>query len=315
MRLMSHYVHVAVLFFSLSARAEFDLKCYLKGECSGNWRSSSSNNPSTGSQVRINPSVVPTDEGFGLEGQFYKSEVDVALVRGTGRIGAAISPSNSEETFFGPPGFELTQDYLERKQDAKKLPSQKFTLSTAINLFNHQGSGLDSYSLKLGFMAKYNKLTAGLSPGAGLSTIWGALSVGGSVYNDETQLENNLFYPTRVMKLKYQVQTYNVGLFLSSLVLDYSQLTLTSDDLAEPYKVTLMTASLMVADFIITAARRTEVSDRPLYSYDTKLLETKKIKDDYFGGIQYRINKNIMVGVFYNYYLLRETSVSTTLFF
>jgi hypothetical protein len=309
-------ITVLVFFFSLAAQAEVDLECYFKGNCSGS-RRSSSNNPSTGSQVRINPSTVPTDEGFGLEGLFYKSEVDVSLVRGMGRIGAAISPSNSEETFFGPPGFELDLEYLNRKQEARKLPNQKFNLSTAISLINKQGEGLDRYSLNFGVMAKYNKLTKSLNPGVGLSAVWGPLSVGGSFYNDETQIEPSAFYPLYVdtIKLKYKVQTYNVGLFLSSLILDYSHLTLTSDDLQNPYEVSLISASLLVKKFILSVALRTEDSDRLAYNFDTKILETKQIKNDYFGGVQYRINNNIMVGVFYNYYLLHEGSFSSTLFF
>lgn len=305
-----------IFFFSLTAQAEIDLECYFKGNCSGS-RSSSLNNPSTGNQVRINPSTVPTNEGFGLEGLFYKSEVDVSLVRGTGRIGAAISPSNSEETFFGPPGFELDLEYLNRKQEARKLPNQKINLSTAINLVNRQGTGLESYSLNFGLMAKYNKLTSAVNPGAGISATWRALSIGGSIYNDETRLEEIAFYPayTDLMTLKYQVQTYNVGLFLNSLILDYSHLRLTADELLNPYEVSIISASLLVKSLIFTAARRSETSDRPMYNFETKLLETQQVKDDYFGGVQYRVTKNFMFGVFYNYYLLHEGSFSATLLF
>lgn len=305
-----------ILFFSLAARAEIDLECYFKGNCIGG-RKSSSNNPSTGNQVRINPSTVPTEEGFGLEGLFYKSEVDVSLVRGMGRIGAALSPSNSEETFFGPPGFELDLEYQNRKQEAQKLPNQKFNLSTAISLVNKQGEGLDRYSLNFGVMAKYNKLTKSLNPGAGVTAIWGPLSVGGSFYNDETQIEPSAFYPLYVdtIVLKYKVQTYNVGLFLNSLILDYSHLTLTSDDIQNPYEVSIISASLLVKKFIFSLAHRAEESDRPAYNFETKLLETERIKGDYFGGVQYRMNNNIMLGVFYKYYLLHEGSFSATLFF
>jgi hypothetical protein len=261
--------------------------------------------------------MVPMSEGFGLEGLFYKNSVDVSLVRGTGRIGAAISGSNSEETFFGPPGFELDLEYRYRKQEAQKLPNQKINLSTAVNVFNKSGSGLDSASLNLGLMAKYNKLTSAVNLGAGLSAVWGPLSVGGSIYNDETRLEKSSFYPAYVDEttLKCQVQTYNVGLLLSTLILDYSYLKLTSDQLQSPYEVNLLSASLIIKKFIFTAAKRTEKSDRPYYNFETKLLETQQIKDDYFGGVQFRMTKNLMVGVYYNYYLLHDASFAGTLFF
>lgn len=304
-----------VFLITQAAQAEIDLECYFKGNCSS--RRSSSNNPSSGNQVRINPATVPTDEGFGIEGLFYKSEVDVSLVRGTGRIGAAISPSNSEETFFGPPGFEMDLEYQNRKQEAQKLPNQKFNLSTSFNLINKQGSPLETYTLNFGLMAKYNKLTSALNPGAGLSATWGALSLGGSIYNDETRVPFSSFYPAYVdeITLKYQVQTYNVGLFLNSLILDYSHLRLTADEIQNPYEVSIISASLVLKNFVITAAKRTEDSDRPLYNFDTKLLETQKIKDDYFAGVQYRVRKNIMVGLFYNYYLLHEASIAATILF
>jgi hypothetical protein len=286
-------------------------------KCGSSGRSSrSTGNPSSGGQVRINPSAVPTEEGFGIEGLFYKDQVDLSVVHGTGRVGAAISPSNSEETFFGPPGFENPQDFYERKYDSEKYPNQKYTFAAAASVVDNRKSGLSAFSLKLGVMAKYNKLTQGLRGGGGLNGVLGPISFGGSVYNDQTQLNDPVLGEGLKTQISYQVQTYNVGLFLNSVVLDYSHLKLLQPDTGiNPAEISVVTISLLIQKFILIAAKRTEDSDRPYYNYDTKQLEIKEHKEDYFGGLQYRINKTVMLGSFYNYYLLREFSFSATVFF
>ncbi|RYZ67520.1 MAG: hypothetical protein EOP09_10905, partial [Proteobacteria bacterium] len=173
-------------FMPAIAFAEFDWECYLNNGC----RSSSgrsSGNPSSGGQIRINPAAVPTEKGFGIEGIYFSPEIDVSLVRGLGRVGAAISPSNSEETFFGPPGFEDSSMYLYRHVDLKKYPNQKYTLAAAGKLIDKYGSGDTQLNLNLGVMGKYNKFTTNVSPGLGLNGTFGPVSFGGSYYMDETQ--------------------------------------------------------------------------------------------------------------------------------
>ncbi|MEK2644314.1 hypothetical protein [Bdellovibrio sp. BCCA] len=258
---------------------------------------------------------MPTDKGFGVEAIYFSGGGDFSLVRGNGRMGAALSPSNSEDTFFGAPGFETTEDFLDRKINKKKFPNQKYTLAAAFDLADRKGSGFNRYSLKLGAMAKYNTLTTAVSPGAGLNGIWGPFAVGYSLYGDETQLESG----GQKLVIKYQVQTYNVGLYLNSLILNYANLRLkTAEDSSfGEYIATvqLYTASLTLGKFILTASKRLEDSDAPAFNYDTEQLETRKIKEEYFGGVQYSLSKNFMLGVLYNYYLLREASATATLFF
>jgi hypothetical protein len=303
---------LSAVFASVPALAEdFDMECFLKGNCHGSH--SSSSNPSAGSQVKINPSAVPTEAGFGIESILYKDQVDLALVRGLGRVGAAISPANSEETFFGPPGFEAPGDYLERNVEATKFPNQKYTLAAAAMLASKDGSDLNSYSLKLGFMGKYNKYTTNISPGGGLSGTLGPFTFGVSYYKDEEQMAADLDKDQRPAPLEYNVQTYSIGIFLHSVILDYSYLRLALDE--EISEVNLYTASLLVKNFILTASKRIEKSARPSYNRDTMNLETKEIKEHYFGGVQYSINKHVLVGVLYNYYLLDEFSVMGTVFF
>jgi hypothetical protein len=292
-----------------------DVECYMSDKCNNRIGRSSSGNPSTGAQVKINPSAVPTEEGYGIEALLYRDQVDLSLVRGTGRVGAAISPSNSEETFFGPPGFENSSDLQQRKYDSQKYPNQKYTLAAAANIYDNKKSGLKTFNLKLGAMAKYNKLTKGFRGGGGLNGVLGPFTFGASAYNDQTQLNDFDLGEDLQTRINYKVQTYNVGLFLSSIVLDYSHLKLTLMDDTYPSEISLFTISFLIQKIIIIAAKRTENSGRLSYNYDTKELEFKEIKEDYFGGVQFRVNKTLMLGAFYNYYLLREFSFSATLFF
>ena len=292
---------------------EFDMECFLNGDCRSG-RSRKSGNPSTGGQVRINPSAVPTESGFGIEGILFKDQVDLALVQGLGRVGAAISPSNSEETFFGPPGFEDVQDYYFRNLEANKYPSQKYTLAAAASLIEKKGSSMQSYSLKLGALGKYNRYTKNVSPGAGISGLLGPVTFGGSYYKDETQLDTDLQEAERRSPIQYDVQTYTIGAYLTSVILDYSHLKIMRDQV-EVSEVNLYTISLLLKNFIFTGSKRTEKSARGQYNPITQVLDSKEIKDSYFVGVQYLANRHLLAGVLYNYYLLNELSLTATLFF
>jgi len=103
--------------------------------------------------------------------------------------------------------------------------------------------------------------------------------------------------------------------YLSSVILNYSHLHLENNEKNYLATVHLYTASLSLGKFIFTASQRVEDSPAPDYNYELKDLENKKIKYEHFGGIQYSLSKNFLLGVLYNYYLLREISVSGTLFF
>jgi hypothetical protein len=293
----------------------------------GGRSNSASSNPSYGNQIRINPSAVPTEKGVGIEGILYQNDVDLALVKGLGRVGAAISPANSEETFFGPPGIELTEDYLTRKQEAEKYPSQKFTFATAFDLLKRRNSGLKSQSLQLGLMGKYNKYTHNISPGGGLSGVVGFFTFGGSLYNDETALDapaalvdpmdplNPTAESSEKIVTTYQVQTYNLGVSLGSFLLDYSVLHMETTDTHEVSTVRIATGSLLVKKLIFTFSKRIEDSARPKYNFSTQQLEEQMVKEDYFGGIQANLTHNFLMGLLYNYYLLHEYSITATFFF
>ena len=303
------------IFWSQNSPAEFDLECYIKGDCRHSVGGGSSANPSAGNEIRLNPAAVPTEKGLGIEAINY-STTEWSVVQGLGWAGAAISPANSEETFFGPPAIEYSTDYLNRYIAARKYESQKYTLASAFKLIDKSGSGLSRFNLNLGAMIKYNKYTARITPGGGLTGSMGPFLFGYSYYLDETQLDPQLNSSLRPPASRYSVQTFNVGLYLTSMVLNYSNLQMTPENSSTPPStVTVIMASLLTQRFIFNLAARTEDSSRPWYNPETSTLVLKQIKKEYFGGIQYRFTKNLMAGTFYNYYLFQELSLTATLFF
>jgi hypothetical protein len=303
-------------FFTTSLSFAKDVSCYDVGVNCGS-SSKSSSNPSSGNQIRINPSAVPTQRGYGLEGIYYDSETDFSIVRGLGRIGAAISPSNSDETFFGAPGFEISQNLLARKANKKKYPNQKVNLATAMVLAEKNSTVLKSYALKLGVMGKYNQLNKHVNFGGGLSGLLGPVTFGYSNYLDESQLDYSLLGSDQKQDVKYRVQAYSLGLSLESFLLDFSNLRYVDPlyNYEDESSVKIVTLSFNYKKFIFTISNRLEESYRPMYDFDTKVLITRQRKNENFGAIQYIASKYITVGVLYNYYLLREFSATATVFF
>lgn len=164
-------------------------------------------------------------------------------------------------------------------------------------------------------MGKYNKLTKKTNYGAGLMTTLGPLHGGVSTYDDETELDPDNELGDITTSFKYRVLTTNIGISLGSVLIDQSHLKITVPDYDEEWSVDLLTVSLLVKKLILTLSKRIEESSRYKYNYETKQLENITKKEDTFVGIQINASKNIMFGVYHNYYLLQETSFSTTFFF
>lgn len=285
-------------------------KCWLYGKNG----STSPAYPSKSSGFKVNPSAVPLEKGWGGETIYFDSSFDFALVRGTGRIGAAISPSNGEESFFGPPGLELDSEFLERKQNGTKYDSQNVALAGAFQLLSNRKSGLQRFELNLGVIGKYNKLSKDVWPGLGISGIGGPFTFGYSVSEDQYVVDFSSIGLAEELKFKYKTATISGGIFLNNLAVDYSHLRVTIQE-HEAISIYLLTGSILLQRWIFTAASRREVSDRPAYDYKLKTLKVEEEKNELFGGIQFSPTRVLMVGVFYNYYLLREMSAGATLFF
>lgn len=278
----------------------------------GGHSSSSGGAPQRGSKIRINPSAVPLEDGLGVEALYFDNSVDFAIVKGLGRIGAAISPSNSDETFFGPPGVELSLDFLQRKQGHHKLANQKYTLATAFGLYTNNRQGLDRVELNLGVMGKYNTVTGAVLPGGGVRGVLGPLTFGYSVYKDQTQIDYASYGLNQKEAINAHVESYSVGAYLNSLAVDYSLLR---EITTEAALVSVVTGTLILKRGLFTYAVRRESSNRPYYNPETQQLETRFDKTTQFLGAQLMVTKSFMFGVFHNYYLHQELSLGATLFF
>lgn len=283
----------------------------------GRGGSSSPAYPSSNSSIQINPAAVPVEETFGLETVVYSEEWDLALVRGLGRVGAAISPSNNEESFFGPPGFESSENFLQRKIDREKYESQKITGAAAFNIVSNKKTGMKQFRINFGVMGKYNRVSGQVLPGAGLSGIAGPLTFGYSHSKDQYVLEAEKYGLLENLDYRYSLDTFSLGLFLKSLALDYSilKINMDRDELGgADADVRILTASLLLKRWILTAAERREDSLRPEYNSETKTLSVSTVKKSLFGGVQFGVTKTILIGVFYNYYQLEETSLGLTFY-
>jgi hypothetical protein len=277
--------------------------------------SSAGGAPTRGSKIRINPSAVPLEKGLGLEFIYFDQSLDFALVQGLGRVGAAISPSNSEETFFGPPAVEITEAFLDRKIGKHKLPAQKYTLATAFGLISNKQSGLKRAELNLGLMGKYNTVTKGILPGGGISGVLGpfTFTFGYSAYKDQTLLDYSPYALDLKQTVDAHVETYSIGAFLNSIAIDYSSLKEVTTD--QPAIITVITGTLLLKRRLLTVSFRTKKSDRPAFDFETKELKVMETKQETFFGAQFIMGNSLMLGAFYNYYLLREISIGATVFF
>jgi hypothetical protein len=279
---------------------------YLSGRGSGGGGS-----PTRSSQIKINPSAVPVEKGTGLEAIIFDG-VDFSIIKGFGRVGAGISMSNSEDTFFGAPSIELPENYRERQTGNKKYESQKYTLATAFQVYNNKKSGMKQFTSNLGVMGKYNTETKHILGGAGVSGRAAFFTYGYSVYKDETRRKYDRYGATGLYgDTPFMVETASFGVFLRSLAVDYAILrTITNDT----WTTSVLTASLLLKRTILTAAWRTEISTRPDYDATLQVLEAREEKKDMFLGAQFNVGKHWLLGVFYNYYNLHELALGATLF-
>lgn len=270
--------------------------------------------PTTDSKLSVNPSAVPVDDAMGGEAIIFQGTPDFVLVKGNGRVGAGVSLTNAEETFFGPPGFELASDYLARSIARQKYQSQKLNLATALAAYTNHEKGMKQFKVNLGLVGRYNKLTHDLWPGAGISVTAAFLSFGYSVSQDEYLVNLSSLGVPQQQKYQYSIETYSFGIYLSNFIIDYSTLHVYAPG-AGDFTYSLATGSLLVKDWIFSLSLRNEDSSRPVYDPATQTLVAQRLKQNYFGGIQYAATKHFMVSAFYNYYLFKEISGGVTVFF
>jgi hypothetical protein len=255
-------------------------------------RSSAKSLPSSGTAAQFNPSNVSHDRGVGLE-TFYQPSQSPSFnfVTGTGKAGAALVSSKLENAFFGNRVPEIEEDYLERIENKEQYKSNKYTLALGVALFKRRNLGLD-----LGVLTKYNEKTKRMNPGGGLAMRIGPVSLGASVYKDDFFLKTIDYQET------FTVQNYFAGIQIKNLFLDAGVIKTHYKFYDDDSEIKLYSASYIWNKLLFNLAYRIET----VYEKD---------ESEIYAGLQYSLNKYLILGVHYNYYLLDEMAGSLTIFF
>ncbi len=284
-------------------------------------RSSAQSIPSTSTAAQFNPANVSHDRGFGVETMYQPGNAPTfSFVSGTGKVGAALVSSKVENSFFGNRVIELEEDYFERREDDEQYASEKQTLALGGGLFKNR-----KFSLDLGLLFKYNSDIKRVNPGAGFAVRWAFVNFGAAQYQDDVKLKfrdlvnpnTGIPYETEWEDDEYEerftVRNYFAGIKIKNLFLDAGVINTTykfDDD--DATVIRLYSAAYIWKNFLFNLALREEESPRWRYK-DEMLLDERK-KNETYGGVQYSFNQHFIIGVHYNYYLLREYAASLTLF-
>ena len=270
-------------------------------------RSVGASMPTSSSAFSINPSSMSLDKGWGFEILKFENYYDISFVTGTGRIGAGLSTSQPENTFFGNMASEETSDYQTRIVSGEKFESSKLNLATAVNLYGKAQNSL--LAVNLGVMGIYNKDLKKITPGGGISVELGPLSFGMALVNDYW-LDPN----ATNRYLKQRTITYSLGLKLPFFAIDYA-LFKNDLDFDPDNNIKIFITSFFFKKWMAIYGSRTETSFRSTYDYETKTFSSLNMeKTNVFLGAQYSVHKYLLLGIFHNYYLLNGYSVGLTLF-
>ncbi len=283
-------------------------------------RSSAQSLPSSSTAAQFNPANVSHDRGFGVETMYQPDNSPTfSFVSGTGKVGAALVSSKVENSFFGNRVVELEEDYFERREDDKQYDSEKQTLALGGGLFKNR-----KFSLDVGLLLKYNSDIKRVNPGVGMAVRWGFLNFGAAQYQDDVKLKfRDLVNPNTgntyevefgddEYEERFTVRNYFAGIKIRNLFLDAGVINTYYKFDDEETVIRLYSAAYIWKNFLFNVALRQEDSPRWRYKDETLLDERKK--HETYGGIQYSFNQHFILGVHYNYYLLREYAASLTIF-
>lgn len=285
-------------------------------------RSSMQSVPSPSIAASLNPANTTFDRGIGLETIFQPgNSVAWGFSSGTGRIGGALISSSLENSFFGNRIPEPDAQYLERNKHKKQYEHNKNSLALGARLF-----GKNKYNLDVGIILKRHKEIKTINPGAGVSGRLWFLTFGYSAYKDDflIKLEDiqggTLFgYDAVVASLgkpeykeSFTVQTLTFGTRIKDFSIDYGLIT-SNYKYIEAQQTRIIAMSYAYRKFLFNFAQRHDKSMLP--KYEDGMLNYNKLEDtNYYGGVQYSLGKHVIVGVAYNYFMLRDVSLNATFF-
>ncbi|MGE3609306.1 MAG: hypothetical protein AB7I27_06940 [Bacteriovoracaceae bacterium] len=284
-------------------------------------RSSSMSLPSPAAATSINPATVSYDKGFGVETLFQANNpVAFNVASGTGKMGGALISQSQENSFFGNRVVELEPETLQRYKDNKRFKSRKLSFALGASLLRSR-----SFTLDVGMIFKRHMDIKTINTGFGISSKLGPFTLGASTYKDDFRLnfkdyedpDTNVLYSIEnnatTYKESFKVESYTAGVKIRDFTFDTgiikTHYKFTNDD----SKIFLNSASFAFKNLLFNLALRNEHSASKKFQ-DGKMVETR-IKNEIYSGMQVSLNKHIILGLNYNYFLLREITASATLFF
>ena len=284
-------------------------------------RSSAASLPSPATAANMNPANVSFDRGFGVEAIYQANNpVNFNVASGTGKLGGALINQSLENSFFGNRVIELDNVVLERNQDKHQYKSKKLNLALGGKLFSRK-----NFSLDIGLLLKRHSELKKINTGAGISSRLGPLYLGASVYQDDLLLKSSnnidattgfpytLFNGLETYSETFTVQSYSLGTRVKNLALDAGIITTKYHLYDENSVVRLYSSSLSVGQFLFNLALRNETT-QALKVINGELVNQPS-QNETFGGIQRSFGKHILLGVNYNFFLLRELSFSGAIYF
>lgn len=285
-------------------------------------RSSMQSVPSPSIAASLNPANTTFDRGIGLETIFQPgNSVAWGFSSGTGRIGGALISSSLENSFFGNRIPEPDAQYLERNKNKKQYEHNKNSLALGGRVF-----GKNKYNLDVGIILKRHKEIKKINPGVGVSGRLWFLTFGYSAYKDDFQIKladiqaGTLYgYDAVVAAIgkpvyqeSFMVQTLTFGTRIKDLSVDYGLIT-SNYKYIEAQQTRIIALAYAHKKFLFNFAQRHDNSMLP--KYEDGALNYSKLEDtNYYGGVQYSLGKHLIVGVAYNYFLLRDVSFNATFF-
>lgn len=238
---------------------------------------------------------------------------------GNGRIGALISP-NLENSFFGNRTIELNEVHLERQEKDKQYRNKKLNFASGFKLIKRKYVGLD-----LGVSVKRNEDVKNFNPGYGATLNLGPFHFGAYRYKDdikikfENYLDPNsgipyaLLYNSPSYTEKFWVETYTGGFRFQNFTFDAGVIKTRYKFYQENTRIYLYSASYNWRNFLFLGALRKEFSPNDKYVHGVMVQERKK-EENYY-GIQWLATRHTILGLNYNFFLLRELSASFILLF
>lgn len=284
-------------------------------------RSSAVSLPSPAAAASTNPAAVSFDRGFGIEAIHQSGNpVNFNFASGTGKMGGALISHSMENSFFGNRTPETDDVYISRLENKKQYRPQKLNLALGRQITRSRSLTLDA-----GLMFKRHSEIKRINPGAGLSGRVGFLTWGASIYQDDFVVKPVVYYydPTgytwtyarEPYQERFTVQAYTIGTRIKYLTFDAGLIQSKYRFFDYETKISLYSMGLYYNNFLLNLGKRNEHSATPVYNYDTGEITTARRKNETYAGVQVSLTRNIIVGIQYNFFLLRETSFNANLFF